>query len=70
MVLLICDAFAGDSPLSFLVGALTPVLEGLLVMIVVSGVLMGALLKASTAIGGVVSPASVAICGCGRSGST
>ena len=34
-----------QSALSFLVGALTPVLEGLLVMIVVSGVLMGALLK-------------------------
>ena len=45
MVLLICDAFAGDKPLSFLVGALTPVLEGLLVMIVVSGVMMGSLLK-------------------------
>ena len=58
MVLLICDAFAGDSPLSFLVGALTPVLEGLLVMIVVCGVLMGALLNESTAIAGVVSPAS------------
>ncbi len=63
MVLLVCDAFAGDASLSFLVGALTPVLEGLLVMIVVSGVLMGALLKPTTAIGGVVSPASVAICG-------
>ena len=37
MVLLICDVFAGDKPLSFLVGALTPVLEGLLVMIVVFG---------------------------------
>jgi cation:H+ antiporter len=62
MVLLICDAFAGDKPLTFLVGALTPVLEGLLVTIVVSGVLMGALLKPSVAIGGVVSPASLAIC--------
>ena len=62
MVLLICDAFAGDKPLTFLVGALTPVLEGLLVIIVVSGVLMGALLKPTAAIGGVVSPASLAIC--------
>jgi cation:H+ antiporter len=62
MVLLICDAFAGDKPLSFLVGVLTPVLEGLLVVIVVCGVMMGSLLKESTAIGGVVSPASVAIC--------
>ena len=62
MVLLICDAVAGDRPLSFLVGALTPVLEGLLVIIVVCGVIMGSLLKESTAIGGVVSPASIAIC--------
>ena len=31
-------------PLTFLVGALTPVLEGLLVVLVVSGVLMGSLL--------------------------
>ncbi|HET8607192.1 MAG TPA: hypothetical protein VFL66_09200 [Gaiellaceae bacterium] len=62
MVLVICDAVVGERPLTFLVGALTPVLEGLLVMIVVSGVLMGALLKPSTSIGGVVSPASLAIC--------
>jgi cation:H+ antiporter len=48
-------------PLTFLVGALTPVLEGMLVVLVVSAVLMGALLKPSTAIGGVVSPASLAI---------
>jgi cation:H+ antiporter len=62
MVLVICDFAAGrQRPLTFLVGALTPVLEGLLVMIVVSGVLMGALLKPSVAIGGVVSPASLAI---------
>jgi cation:H+ antiporter len=61
MVLLICDLFAGSTALTFLVGALTPVLEGLLVMIVVSGVLMGALLKPSAAIG-VVSPASLMIC--------
>ena len=50
-----------ERPLTFLVGALTPVLEGLLVVLVVSGVLMGSLLPPSTAIGGVVSPASIAI---------
>jgi cation:H+ antiporter len=62
MVLVICDIAAGsERPLTFLVGALTPVLEGMLVVLVVSGVLMGSLLKSSTAIGGVVSPASVAI---------
>ena len=62
MVLVLCDfAVQGDRPLTYLVGALTPVLEGLLVVLVVSGVLMGALLPPSTAIGGVVSPASVAI---------
>jgi cation:H+ antiporter len=62
MVLVICDAAAGrERPLTFLVGALTPVLEALLVVLVVSGVLMGALLRTSTAIGGVVSPASIAI---------
>lgn len=62
MVLLICDAAVGPSrPLTYLVGALTPVLEGLLVVLVVAGVEMGALLKPSTAIGGRVSPASLAI---------
>lgn len=62
MVLVICDVAAGRRrPLTFLVGALTPVLEGLLVVLVVSGVMMGALLKPSTSIGGVVSPASLAI---------
>jgi cation:H+ antiporter len=62
MVLVICDFAVGrQRPLTFLVGALTPVLEGLLVMIVVSVVLMGALLKPDVAIGGVVSPASIAI---------
>ena len=62
MVLLVCDLAVGrQPPLTYLVGALTPVLEGLLVIIVVSGVLMGALLRPSVAIGGVVSPASVAI---------
>jgi cation:H+ antiporter len=62
MVLLICDFVVGPSwPLTYLVGALTPVLEGLLVVMVVAGVEMGALMKPSTAIGGVVSPASLGI---------
>ena len=62
MVLLLCDFAAGSArPLTFLVGALTPVLEGMLVVLVVAGVLMGALLKPTTAIGGVVSPASIVI---------
>jgi cation:H+ antiporter len=62
MVLVICDFAVGPArPLTFLVGALSPVLEGLLVVLVVSGVLMGSLLKPSTAIAGVVSPASVGI---------
>lgn len=62
MVLVLCDVAVGPQrPLTFLVGALTPVLEGMLVVLVVSAVLMGALLRPSTAIGGVVSPASLAI---------
>jgi cation:H+ antiporter len=62
MVLGVCDIVAGsERPLTFLVGALTPVLEGMLVVLVVSGVLMGSLLSETTAIAGVVSPASVAI---------
>jgi cation:H+ antiporter len=62
MVLVICDIAAGrERPLTFLVGALTPVLEGLMVILVISVVLMGALLEPATAIGGVVSPASVVI---------
>ena len=62
MVLLICDFAVGPSrPLTYLVGALTPVLEGLLVIMVVAGVELGALLKESTAIGGRVSPASLGI---------
>jgi cation:H+ antiporter len=62
MVLVVCDVASGPQrPLTFLVGALTPVLEGSLVVLVVSGVLMGALLKPTTAIGGVVSPASLMI---------
>jgi cation:H+ antiporter len=62
MVLLICDYAVGPSrPLTYLVGRLTPVLEGLLVIILVAGVEMGALLKPTTAIAGRVSPASVGI---------
>jgi cation:H+ antiporter len=62
MVLLVCDVAAGPTrPLTYLVGALTPVLEALLVVTVVAGVEMGALLKPSVAIGGRVSPASLAI---------
>jgi cation:H+ antiporter len=62
MVLVVCDIAAGpERPLTFLVGRLTPVLEGMVVVLVVSGVLMGSLLSESTAIAGVVSPASVAI---------
>jgi cation:H+ antiporter len=62
MVLAVCDfATGGRRPLSFLVGRLTPVLEALLVIVVVSVVLMGALLRPATSIGGVVSPASIAI---------
>ncbi|MGZ4395571.1 MAG: sodium:calcium antiporter [Gaiellaceae bacterium] len=62
MVLLLCDIAVGpERPLTYLVGRLTPVLEGLLVIIVVAGVEMGSLLKRSTAIGGVVNPASLGI---------
>ncbi len=62
MVLVVCDVAAGpEHPLTFLVGRLTPVLEGLLVIVVVAGVELGSLLKSSTAIGGRVSPASLGI---------
>jgi cation:H+ antiporter len=62
MVLFLCDFVVGPPrPLTYLVGRLTPVLEGLLVIILVAGVDMGALLKPSTAIFGRVSPASLAI---------
>jgi len=62
MVLLLCDYAVGPArPLTYLVGRLTPVLEGLLVIILVAGVEMGALLKPSTAIAGRVSPASLGI---------
>src|SRR5690349_5315470 len=61
MVLVICDAAASRTQaLTYLVGSLVPVLEGLLVIFVVSGVLMGSLLPESTSIGP-LSPASLAI---------
>ncbi len=61
MVLVLCDAAASRTQaLTFLVGSLVPVLEGLLVIFVVSGVLMGALLPGSVKIGP-ISPASLAI---------
>jgi cation:H+ antiporter len=61
MVLVICDAVASrKQALTYLVGSLMPVMEGLLVIFVVCGVLMGALLPESTRIGP-VSPASLAI---------
>jgi cation:H+ antiporter len=61
MVLVLCDVVAGERPLSYLVGRLTPVLEGLLVVLVVSGVLMGSLLRESTTVVAGISPASIGI---------
>lgn len=62
MVLVVCDIAVGpEAPLTFLVGRLSPVLEGLLVALIVSFVLMGSLLPSSIAIVGTVSPASLAI---------
>jgi cation:H+ antiporter len=61
MVLAICDAAASPvEPLTFLVGSLVPVLEGLAVVAVLAETLMGALLPAGDALGP-VSPASIAI---------
>jgi len=60
MVLVLCDLFA-PRPLTFLVGSLVPVLEGLLVVLTVSVVLMGALLPKSIVIAGRMSPASLAV---------
>ena len=61
LVLVVCDAVASrDQPLTFLVGSLVPVVEGLTVVFVVGLVLLGALLPASSAIGP-LSPASIAI---------
>ncbi len=62
MVLLICDFAVGPQrPLTYLIGRLTPVLEGLLVIILVGLVDMGSLLKTSTAIAGRINPASLGI---------
>src|ERR1019366_7050574 len=60
MVLVVCDLFA-PRPLTFLVGSLVPVLEGLLVVLTVSVALMGALLPKSIVILGRFSPASLAV---------
>jgi cation:H+ antiporter len=61
LVLVICDAVASRTQaLTYLVGSLVPVLEGLLVVFVVSGALMGALLPDSVRIGP-MSPASLGI---------
>jgi cation:H+ antiporter len=61
-VLVMCDAATEpkSTPLSYLVGSLIPVLEGVLVVAVTTIMLMGSLLKSSIAIGP-VSPASIAI---------
>ena len=61
LVLVLCDrAVKGDRPLSFLVGSLVPVLEGILVIIVTTIMLLGTMLPADRAIGP-VSPASLGI---------
>lgn len=62
LVLAVCDATVrGDRPLTSLVSTLMPVLEAVLVILVVSITVAGGLLPESTAIGGVVSPASIGI---------
>ena len=61
MVLVVCDAAASRSQsLTFLVGSLMPVLEGLVVVAVVAEVNMGALLPEHISVGP-VSPVSIAI---------
>ena len=61
MVLVLCDAASSsERPLSYLVGSLVPVLEGLLVVLVVAAVMMGAMLPGSVRVGP-LSPASLAI---------
>ena len=60
MVLVVCDLCA-PRPLTYLVGSLVPVLEGLLVVLIVSAAFMGTLLPASVKIAGRFSPASLAI---------
>lgn len=62
VVLVVCDAFAErDKPLTFLAGSLIPVFEALLAMVTVSVTIAGGLLRPSASVGGVVSPASIAI---------
>jgi cation:H+ antiporter len=61
MVLVVCDvASSRTTALTYLVGSLTAVMEGLLVVFVVAEVIGGALLPPSDSIGP-VSPASIAI---------
>lgn len=57
MVLVLCDLFA-PRPLTYLVGSLVPVLEGLLVMALIAVVSLGALLPARISVHG-ISPVSV-----------
>jgi cation:H+ antiporter len=60
LVLVLLDASTGrDRPLSFLVGSLIPVLEGLIVVVVLATVLAGAALPSSVSVGG-ASPTSIA----------
>jgi cation:H+ antiporter len=60
MVLVVCDLFA-ERPLTYLVGSLVPVLEGLLVVLMVAIVLGGALLPSTLRIAGRISPASLVL---------
>jgi cation:H+ antiporter len=61
LVLVVCDrAVRGDHPLSYLVGSLIPVFEGVLVVLVVAVMLGGTMLPPTTAIGP-FSPASIGI---------
>jgi cation:H+ antiporter len=61
LVLVICDRVVrGQHPLSYLVGSLIPVIEGLLVVVVVGVMLMGTMLPSTTAVGP-FSPASIGI---------
>lgn len=62
LVLVICDAVAGpEQSLSFMAGSLIPVFEALMTVVTVSVTVAGGLLRPTAAIGGVVSPASLAI---------
>jgi cation:H+ antiporter len=61
MVLVLCDAAASKrEALTYLVGSLVPVIEGLLVVFAVSGVILGALLPEHVRLGP-ISPASLVI---------